>query len=50
MFGDVEVDDAPAVVGEDDEDEEDAEACGGNREEIDGDHIVDMVGEEVRQV
>jgi len=46
MFGDVEVDDAPAVVGEDDEDEEDAEACGGNREEIDGDQVLDVVGEE----
>ena len=33
-FGDVEVDDAPAVVAEHDEDEEDAQAGGGHGEEI----------------
>src|SRR5262249_23266437 len=37
MFGDVEVDDAPAVVGKHDEDEEDAQAGGWHGEEIDGD-------------
>ena len=35
VFGHVEVDDPPAVVGEDDKDEEDAEASGGDGEEID---------------
>jgi hypothetical protein len=37
MFGDVEVDDAPTMVGEHDEDEQDAQARGGHGEEIDGD-------------
>jgi hypothetical protein len=46
MLGDVEVDDAPAMVGEHDEDEQDAQARGGHGEEIDGDQIADMVGEE----
>ena len=46
MLGDVEVDDAPAVVGEHDEDEEDAQAGGGHGEEVDGDEVPDMVGEE----
>ena len=46
MFGDVEVDDAPAMVGEHDEDEQHAQARGGHGEEIDGDQIADMVGEE----
>ena len=43
MFGDIEVDDTPAVVGEHDEDEEDAQAGGGHGEEIDRDQIADMV-------
>jgi hypothetical protein len=46
VLGHVEVDDAPAVVSEHDENEEDAEARGGHREEIEGDEIADMVGEE----
>ncbi len=39
MLGDVEVEDAPAVVGEHDEDEENAEPSGGNGEEIDRDQV-----------
>jgi hypothetical protein len=46
VLGQVEVDDAPAVVGEDDEDEEDAEASGGHGEEVDGDQVAEVVGEE----
>ena len=46
MLGHVEVDDAPAMVGEHDEDEEHAQARGGHREEIEGDQVADMVGEE----
>jgi hypothetical protein len=44
MFGHVEVEDAPAVVGEHDEDEENAEPSGGNSEEIDRDQVSDMIG------
>jgi hypothetical protein len=46
VLGHVEVDDPPVVVGEDDEDEQDAEASGGHGEEVDGDQVADMVGEE----
>src|SRR5438128_4022502 len=46
VFGHVEVDDALAMVHEHDEHEEDAQARGGNREEVEGDQISDMVGEE----
>jgi len=46
VLGDIEVDDPSAVMGEDDEDEEDAEASGGHGEEVDGDQVADMVGEE----
>ncbi len=46
MFGDVEVDDAPAVVSEHDEAEEDVQAGGGHGEEVDRDQIPDMVVEE----
>jgi hypothetical protein len=46
MLGPVEVKDAPAMVGEDDEDEEDAQVRGGNGEEVDRDEVPDMVGEE----
>src|SRR5438093_985023 len=46
MLGHVEVDDAPAVVREHDKNKEDAQARGGHREEIEGDQIADMVGEE----
>ena len=35
MLGDIEVDDAPPVVGEHHEDEQDAPARGGDGEEID---------------
>jgi hypothetical protein len=46
MLGHVEVDDASTVVGEHDEDEEDAQARGGQSEEVDGDEVANMVGEE----
>jgi hypothetical protein len=46
MLGNVEVEDTPAVMGEDDEDEEDMQAGGGYREEVEGDEISDMVVEE----
>jgi hypothetical protein len=46
VLGDVEVDDPPAVVGEDDEDEEDAEASGRDGEEVDRDQVADVVSEE----
>ena len=46
VLGHVEVDDAPAVVGEDDEDEEDAEASGRHGEEVDRDQVGDVVSEE----
>src|SRR6058998_931172 len=46
VLGHVEVDDAPAVVSEHDENKEDAQAHGWHREEIEGDEIADMVGEE----
>src|SRR5882762_10678187 len=46
MLGDVEVEDAPAGVGEHDEDEQNAQARGGNREEIDGDEVPDVIGQE----
>src|SRR6267378_1312525 len=46
MLGDIEVEDAPAVMGEDDQNEEDAPASGRNGEEVDRDEVADMVGEE----
>ena len=46
VLGHVEVEDAPAVVSEHDENKEDTQARGGDREEIDGDQMTDMVGEE----
>src|SRR2546426_7117022 len=46
MLGHVEVDDAPAVASEHDKNKEDAQARGWHREEIEGDQIADMVGEE----
>src|SRR5262249_55960983 len=46
VFGHVEVCDAPPMVSEHDENEEDAQACRGNREEIEGEEISDMIGEE----
>ena len=45
MLGHVEMDDAPAVVGEHDEDEEDAEPSSGHGEEIDRDQVPDMIGQ-----
>jgi hypothetical protein len=45
LLGDVEVDDAPAVVSEQDEDEEDPEASGGYGEKVDRDQVADVVGE-----
>jgi hypothetical protein len=50
MLGDVEVDDAPAVVSEHDEDEENAEAGDGHGEEVDRDHVGDRLARNVRQV
>jgi hypothetical protein len=46
MLSDVEVDDAPAVVSEHDEDEENAAASGGHGEEVDRDQVADVVGKE----
>ncbi len=46
VLGHVEVDDAPAMVSEHDENEEHAQARGGHREEIEGDQASDMVVEE----
>lgn len=46
MLGDIEVDDATAVMDQDEEDEEHAKGCGGDREEIDGRHGADVVVEE----
>jgi hypothetical protein len=46
MLGDIEVDDPPAMVGKDDEDEQDAQPRGGHGEEIDGNQVPDMVVEE----
>jgi hypothetical protein len=46
VLGDAEVDDAPAMVSEHDEDKEHAQAGAGDGEEIDGDEVSDMVGEE----
>ena len=44
MRDQVEVEDAPAMVGEHDEDEEDAQASGGHGEEIDRDQVPDVIG------
>ena len=46
VLGHVNVDDPTAVVGENDEDEQDTEAGGGHGEAVDRDHVGDMVGEE----
>jgi hypothetical protein len=37
---------APPVVGEHDEDEQDAQASGGDGEEVDGDEVPDVIGQE----
>jgi hypothetical protein len=47
MLSDIEVEDAPPVVGEDDEDEQDAQTRGGDGEEIDGDEVPDVIGQEL---
>ena len=46
VLGHVEVDDASAMVSKHDENEEDAQAHGGHREQIEGDQVLDMVREE----
>src|SRR5438309_10027850 len=46
MLGDVEMEDAPALVGEHDEDEQDAEPRGGHAEEIDRDQVTAVIGQE----
>ena len=46
MLGDVEMEDASAVVGEHDEDEEDAEPSGGHGEKIDRDQVPDVISQE----
>jgi hypothetical protein len=46
VLGHAEVDDAPAMVGEQNEDEEHPQARRGHREEIDRDQVPDVVGEE----
>jgi hypothetical protein len=50
VLGDVEVDNAPAVVSEHDENEEDAEASGGHGEKVDREQVADVISESVRQV
>jgi hypothetical protein len=40
------VDDTPAIVGEHDQDEEDAQACRGHREEVEAHEVSDVIGEE----
>ena len=40
------MDDAPAVVGKHDENEQDTEANGGHGEEVDRDEVADAIGEE----
>jgi len=46
MLGDVEVEDAPPMVGQDNEYEEDVQASGGDGEEVNRDKVADMVDEE----
>ena len=46
MLGDIEVEDAAPVVGEHDEDEQDAQTRGGDGEEIDGDEVPDVISQE----
>jgi hypothetical protein len=45
VLGDAKVDDAPAVVSEDDQDEEDPKARRGYGEEVDRDQVAEMVSE-----
>src|SRR5262249_55433347 len=46
VLGHIEVDDPPAVVGEHDKHEEHPQARGGDREEVEGDQVANMIGEE----
>ena len=46
MLGDVEAEDPSPMVGKHDQDEEHPQARGGDREEIDGDQVLEVVGEE----
>jgi hypothetical protein len=46
VLGHIEVEDAPAMVSEPDEDEEDAEPSGGHGEEIERDQVSNMIDEE----
>ena len=46
VLGHVEVDDAAAIVGQRYEDEEHSQARAGDREEVDGDQVPDVVGKE----
>jgi hypothetical protein len=46
ILGHVEVNDTPALMSEHYENEEDAQTHGGDREEVEGNQISDMVGEE----
>src|SRR5438034_5385914 len=46
ILGDVEVEDAPAIVCEHDKGEQDTQAHSRNDEEIDGDQVADVIGQE----
>ena len=46
MLGDVEVNDAPRVMSEHEEHEQNAESNGGHREEVDGDQALEVIIEE----
>jgi hypothetical protein len=50
MLRHVEVEDSAALMGQYHEDKEDAQARGGNGEEIDGDQVPDVLARNVRQV
>ena len=50
MVGDIHVNDASSVVGENDEDEQDAEGCRGDGEEVDRRTLRQVVRRNVRQV
>ena len=43
MLSDIEMDDPSAMVSEHDEDEQNAQPRGGNREEVEGDEVTDVV-------
>jgi hypothetical protein len=46
MLGHIEVDDPSAMMSEHAENEEHAQSCGGDREEVERDEVLDMIGEE----